>query len=258
MSGLKLTSRERRALQRQLVETLDARVLRRTLAVFEFAQGRPVQEVAKMLGVTRQSVYNWIETYRRTRDPRAFHDQPGRGRHRSLDEEEERLLDMFLETPPQDFGYPHANWTLALLREMLEWVTGERRSQETLRRAIERLNYVWKRPRYNLLPDPDQEKKTANSPTNPGFAQAERGLGPGRNRLVAVSSAACELVEAWRGGPSVDQWPQRQAGRFRSHESQDGNAVVRGPGKRTKPRFSSLSGSRSLALSGLARGLIAG
>jgi hypothetical protein len=40
MSRLNLTSWQRRRLRRQLTETLDARILRRTLAVLEFDQGR--------------------------------------------------------------------------------------------------------------------------------------------------------------------------------------------------------------------------
>ena len=257
MSRLNLTSRERRALQQQLARTLDARILRRTLAVTEFDRGRSVQQIAMMLGVTRQSIYNWLETYRQSRDPKALNDQSGRGRPRSLDEEEERLLESFLAASPQDFGYPHANWTRVLLGDMLEEVTGNKVSPDTLWRAIRRLDYVWKRPRYDLLPDPEQEKKTSNSPPNPGFARTERGVGPRRDRLVAISSAAGRVVQARRGGPRLVERSQCPARDFRSHEPQDGVAVVRAKDYGTKPRFPSLLGSRSLPLPGMACGVIA-
>jgi transposase len=78
MSQLDLTAWQRRRLRRQLTETLDARVLRRTLAVLEFDRGRPVADLARMLGVTRQSVYNWIEAYCQAHDPEAPHDEEGR------------------------------------------------------------------------------------------------------------------------------------------------------------------------------------
>lgn len=228
MNRLNLTRRERRVLQLQLTKTLDARVLRRTLAVTEFDQGRSVQEIAKMLGVTRQSIYNWVDIYRQSRDPTALGDQPGRGRPRSLEEDEERLLETFLAASPQDFGYPHANWTRALLAELLEDVTGKGLSLDTLRRTIQRLNYVWKRPRYDLLPDPEHEKKTANSPPNPGFARAQRRLGPGRDRPVAVSSSAGGVVQARRTRPCLVERSQCPAGDLRSHESQNGGAIVSG------------------------------
>src|SRR5581483_11474298 len=80
MSRLHLTSWQRRRLRRQLAQTLDARLLRRTLAVLEFDSGRPVAEIADPLGVTRQSVYNWVQAYRHGRDPAALQDAEGRGR----------------------------------------------------------------------------------------------------------------------------------------------------------------------------------
>jgi hypothetical protein len=69
MSRLQLTSWQRRRLQRQLRETADARLFRRTIAVLEFDHGRPAQDIARLLGVTRQSIYHWVEAYTQTRDP---------------------------------------------------------------------------------------------------------------------------------------------------------------------------------------------
>ncbi len=60
MSRLNLSSWQRR----QLAETRDTHVFRRTLAVLEFDYGRSAADIARMLGVTRQSVHDWIETYR--------------------------------------------------------------------------------------------------------------------------------------------------------------------------------------------------
>src|SRR5436305_15337331 len=77
MSRLHLTSWQRQRLRRQLVETSDARLLRRTLAVLEFDYGRPAADIARMLSVTRQSIYNWIEAYTQALDPSALRDEQG-------------------------------------------------------------------------------------------------------------------------------------------------------------------------------------
>src|SRR5436190_23145576 len=69
MSRLQLTSWQRRRLRRQLAETRDARLYRRTLAVLEYDRGRPAAEVARMLGVARQSVHIWVEATRKARQP---------------------------------------------------------------------------------------------------------------------------------------------------------------------------------------------
>jgi transposase len=200
----------------------------------EFDQGRSALEIALLLGVTRQSVYNWVEDYLRDRDPAALRDEEGRGRPRSLDEDEERLLEALLAGSPQAVGYPQVNWTVPLLQEVLEISTGQRRSDDTLRRALRRLGYVWKRPRYDLEPDPEQEKKTPDSPANPGFAAAERCVGPRRDRPAALSAAARRLVEAGRSRPGLVERPQRPACDLRSLEPANRNPVVCAAGEGTK------------------------
>ncbi len=60
MSRFRLTYWQRRRLRRLLKATTQARTFRRTLAVLELDRGRSAAEVAEMLGVTRQSVYNWF------------------------------------------------------------------------------------------------------------------------------------------------------------------------------------------------------
>jgi hypothetical protein len=75
MSRLKLTSWQRRRLRRQLAETHDARLYRRTLAVLEFDHGRSAADIARMLGVTRKCIYDWVGAYRVSDDTprRALH-----------------------------------------------------------------------------------------------------------------------------------------------------------------------------------------
>src|SRR5947209_1447929 len=134
MSQLNLTSWQRRRLRRQLAETQDVRLFQRTLAVLEFDHGRPAADIARMLGVTRQSVYEWIELYTQDHNPAALEDKAGRGRHRLLDEDHEHVLGTLLAVSPQDLGYPHVCWTVRLLQEALEIATEQRVSENTLRR----------------------------------------------------------------------------------------------------------------------------
>ncbi len=63
MSRLNLTPWQRRRLRRQLTPTRDARLFRKTLAVLEFDHGRSAADIARMFGVTRETVYAWIEIY---------------------------------------------------------------------------------------------------------------------------------------------------------------------------------------------------
>jgi transposase len=177
MSRLNLTTWQRRRLRYQLTETHASRIHRRTLAVLEFDRGRPVADIARMLRVSRQSVYNWIEAYRDAHDPTDLVDAVHLGRPHLLDEDSTALLRSLLDCSPQDFGYFATNWTVPLLQEHLQHTTGQSLSDETIRRSLRRLGYEWKRPRYVLAPDPEREKKTADSPGNPGTSATERCVG---------------------------------------------------------------------------------
>jgi transposase len=226
MSRLNLTAWQRHRLRRQLKETLDAHLWRRTVAVLEYGQGRTAADIAHMLGVTRQSVYNWVGTYAQGHDPQALRDREGPGRHRALDEDDEHLLGVLLALSPQDLGCPHVSWTVPLLQEFLEVATGRRVSDDTLRRALHRLDYVWKRPRHDLEPDPQREKKTAHPAANPGPAAAQCRAGRGRNRLAAVPAVARRLVQARRSRQGVVERPQRPARDLRGDEPANRDTVA--------------------------------
>src|SRR5262249_15981662 len=129
MSQLQRTSWQRHRLRRQLAATEDVRLFQRTLAVLEFDYGRPVADIARMLGVSRQTVYNWLEAYTDTCEPAALEDHRGRGHYRVLDEDAEHLVETLLARSPQELGYPHVSWTVPLLREALEIATGQRVSE---------------------------------------------------------------------------------------------------------------------------------
>lgn len=227
MSLLDLTSWQRQRLRRQLVETRAARLFRRTLAVLEYDAGRSAAELARMLGVTRPSIYNWVADYTADDDPTSLEDADGRGRPPLLDEDQEHLLAALLAGSPQHLGYPHVNWTVPLLQDVLELATGQRVSEDTVRRTLHRLEYVCKRPRHDLDPDPEREKKTADPTANPGLAAAQRRVGPRRDRPATLPAAARCLVEAWRTCPGRGERPQRPAGDLRSAEPADGHPAVR-------------------------------
>ena len=234
MSRLKLTSWQRRRLRRQLAESRDARLFRRTLAVLEFDHGRSATDLARMLGVTRKCIYDWVGAYLEGRDPASLEDEGGRGRHPLLDEDQEHLLEALLAASPQDLGYPHVSWTVPLLREVLEIATEQRVSEDTLRRALHRLDYAWKRPRYDPDPDPEREKKTPDPPADPGPAAAQRRVGPGRDRLAAVPAVARRLVEARRSRQGLVERPQCPACDLRGDEPADGDTAVRAARERAE------------------------
>jgi transposase len=140
----------------------------------------PVARVADRLGVARRTVYYWIDSYREAGDPAALTDAPRSGRPSLWADDSRALLRSLLaDHAPDALGYPAVNWTAPLLREHLGQSTGTTPSDETIRRELQRLGYVWKRSRYVLEPDPEREKKTADPPRDRPPAGPERRPGRG-------------------------------------------------------------------------------
>ena len=76
-----------------------------------------------------------------------------------------------------------SSWTVPLLQEVLEIATEQWVSDDRLRRAMDRLNYVWKRPRYGLEPDRTREKNAASA-GNSGSAAAQRRVAQDETDLL--------------------------------------------------------------------------
>jgi transposase len=229
MRAWRLTAAQRRKLERELTRTRDADLFRRILALLEVDAGCPLGEVAQRLRVDRRSVQRWIARYRQA-NVAALRRRPGQGRPRRWDPALEARLELALSQRPTDFGYVGTGWTVPLLQQWLaEDRPGPRLSAATLRRRLRERDYVWKRFRYVLSPDPEREKKTPDPPLHPGLGPAHRALGPGRNRLAAPASPARGLGAPRPTGAGAYQRPKRPAHRVRQPESADGAHALFGP-----------------------------
>jgi transposase len=181
MSKLHLTARQQRQLHDQLRTARTARLYRRTLALVEAAQGKPIAHIARSLGVSRRSLYHWQQRYTAHHDPAALVDRKGSGHPSVWTSQLRALLEQSLEQKPDHYGYQASEWTVPLLIEHLATRSGQRVSDSTVRRQLRRMGYVWKRPRYVLQPDPAREKKARSAPAAAAAGAPRRGALRGRN-----------------------------------------------------------------------------
>jgi transposase len=214
---LALTAEERAALQAAQARSPKVRHWRRYQAVLLRAAGVPVAEVARDLGCTEASVSNWTAAWR-DEGVAGVAEGAHPGAARRLDPDAEAALDALLtEGDPQAYGYAATGWTAPLLRTELER-RGWRVAERTIRRALHRLGWRWKRPKYVLgRPDPAYaEKKTATvkvasrslrKPVPAGFQGAEIAGRPqmetvhlGLALLGGVEGRAAGLVRSGRDG----------------------------------------------------------
>jgi transposase len=175
---LTLAQDERAALEAAQQGSQKVRQWRRYQAVLLRADGVPVAVVARTLGCTQTSVYNWTAAWRQEGLAGVAEGQH-RGAQPRLDGPAHTTLEALLtEGDPQAHGYTATGWTVPLLRTELAQ-HGWRVAERTIRRTLHRLGWRWKRPKYVLgRPDPAYaEKKSRRS-------AGGRDGGGGRGSLV--------------------------------------------------------------------------
>jgi transposase len=153
-----LTETERTALEAAATAEKGVRRWRRYQAVLLLAAGQAPAAVAQTLRCRRASVYAWVVAWRRDGVAGLHEGDHGGGRVK-LDAASEAVLTTLLTSDPQARGHQATGWTVPLLRTELAAV-GCLGSPKTVRRALHRLGYRWKRPQYVLgRPDPAYAEK---------------------------------------------------------------------------------------------------
>ncbi len=157
MATFPLTDLDRRALEQAAAAEPRVRRWRRYQAVLLVAAGQHPAAVAQSLHCSRASVYAWVAAWRQAG---LIGLQEGtHGGWRKLDATGEAILQSLLATDPQAHGHQATGWTVPLLQGELAQA-GYRVGGRTIRRALHRLGYRWKRPQYVLgRPDPAYAEK---------------------------------------------------------------------------------------------------
>jgi transposase len=219
MHDFRLTSRQRLRLRKMVKSSDDARVVQRAVGLLELDRGAPVGDVATTLGVTRQTLYNWVARFVAEGGPAALRDRQRRGRPSVWTKPVRQFLAWSLDQRPDTLGYAATTWTVPLMREHLAIWMKLRVSDDTLRRELHRQCYAWKRPRYVLDPDRDREKKTQDSAANQTTSGTERSVGRRRNGRTALPAAEGGMGPARQAGRGSAQRPKCAPGDLRRHQS---------------------------------------
>jgi transposase len=127
--------------------------------VLLLAAGQHPESVAQSLHCSRASVYAWAAAWRQAGIAGLQEGAHGGG-WRKLDAAGEAIVQDLLAVDPQTRGHQATAWTVPLLQGELAQV-GYRVGGRTIRRALHRLGYRWKRPQYVLgRPDPASAEKS--------------------------------------------------------------------------------------------------
>lgn len=157
-----LTAQQHRDLETAAAAERRVRRWRRYRAILLRAEGLTVPAVATALGCSQASVYAWTAAWRAQGVTGLAEGDHGGGQVK-LDAAAEALLTGLVATDPQQRGHRATGWTVPLLRTELA-AAGCVVAPKTIRRALQRLGYRWKRPQYVLgRPDPAYGEKKGPS-----------------------------------------------------------------------------------------------
>ena len=118
---------------------------RRMAAAKLLKQGVSQAEVARRLGVHRQSVIRWAR--RLAQSGRAGLKQAARaGRKPKLSAAQLRRVEQALKRGPEALGYATGLWTAGRVRELIEYQTGVRYHEAHVWRILRKLNWTCQRP----------------------------------------------------------------------------------------------------------------
>lgn len=126
-----------------------AEVVRRATAIHALHLGHKPGQVAEMMKAGKSTVTRWQRRWR-TEGIEGLADQPRSGRPPKANESYQAALERTLAQSPADYGYPFAVWTLERLAEHLERETGIGLSIGRLQVWLDRLGYVYRRPKRDL------------------------------------------------------------------------------------------------------------
>jgi len=158
MASISLSDRLHGELEDILTHTPWAKERSRAQALLWLAEGESVGQVAEVLRVTRQTVYNWVERFRQRKglDLRArLLDAPRPGRPPTALGIIDPLIEAVIDQDPRKLGYHSTVWTAPLLLQHLKRAHGIEVSRQSISLAIARLDIRWKRPRHQLARRPD-------------------------------------------------------------------------------------------------------
>lgn len=122
------------------------------------ARGFSAQEIAEIHNCADVTVYKWMDRFD-AEGPEGLYDREREGRPPKLDEEAEEELQRLLQEPPTEEGYDFSRWTAPRLSERLKEKLDVGVHPETVREALQRLEYSWTRPKRQLCKDPQYKER---------------------------------------------------------------------------------------------------
>lgn len=138
------------------MKSKSVQVARRASIVHSLHLGYSAEEVAELHQVSRATVHNNFHAFKKE-GKAGLETKAIPGRPPKATEEYIAVLEETLERNPQDLGFAFTLWTQARLRTYLQDQTGISLSRARFQDLMQRLGYVYRRPKYDVSHNQDAE-----------------------------------------------------------------------------------------------------
>jgi transposase len=128
---------------------------RRMEAARLLKEGRSQSEVARVVGVHRQSVSRWARELEQS-GMRGLRKAKHTGRPAKLTPVQLRDLGRALQRGPEAFGFASGLWTASRVRDLIEYRAGVRYHEDHVWRILRKLNWTCQRPTGKALERDEQ------------------------------------------------------------------------------------------------------
>ena len=161
----------------------------RARLVLAFFEGSTYRQVAQRFGCSQCTLARWVGRFR-PQGLEGLQSRPrqssGRGRHQQL---LAVLLPQTVHLSPRALAVAQDRWTLQALQAQCFSHTGQRPSLESVRRALKRWGYSWKRAKCMITrPDPDYQEKRGHRRAGDGSPAGGKSVVCRPKRGGAVSA----------------------------------------------------------------------
>lgn len=128
----------------RLLEALDeadsAKATKRIMIALAYKDGVSVDTLSERYGLSRSTVYSWLDRFEYRSIESAIRDDDRPGRPPKLDEQQQASVQSALGASPTEIGYDQATWTPELLQRHIEREYGVSYSLGHVRRLIRELS----------------------------------------------------------------------------------------------------------------------
>lgn len=159
-NSYRLTDEQVAEIEQAMNQAKQPEVRQRATAIRLLHLGHGPDEAAKMMAVSKATIYNWHARWREG-GVEGLVNRPKSGRPTKATHEYVEKLEEALEADPTELGYDFNIWTVDRLRAHLQQQTGIKLSASRMRALLKKHDYVYRQPTHDLTDLQDAQAREA-------------------------------------------------------------------------------------------------